>query len=183
MTKLSSALPHSVSSASPAIFIGTVGKICPVVYSVRYNSARVYLNCRRLVQRAIPEEKLQVRWRKRRPIIDLWRAASEILGTSVARPTIHIPNACLPTRHFHLQRQKFWIISPAIQRRRTRWMASFIGGCSTLACKNGRRKLRRPSRNSSNKVFSHKSDLQTATSFTTFHRAISRRFSNGHRET
>src|SRR4051794_7170962 len=91
-------------------------------------------------------------------------------------------DACLPTHDFHLQRQKFWITLPGIRTPKTPSMGSFIGGCSTLACKNGRRKLRRASRNSSNKVFSNKSDLRTATSFTTSHRIIWRRFSNGHDE-
>lgn len=111
------------------------------------------------------------------------RRGSKIAGTSVARPTIHSPNACLPTRHFHLQRQKFWIIWPAIQRRRTRWTASFIGGYSTPASESGRRKFPRPSHNSSREVSSKQSHLRTATYFTVSPRITSRRFSNGHDET
>jgi hypothetical protein len=89
-------------------------------------------------------------------------------------------NACLPTRHFHLQRQKFWIISPVIHRRRTRWMASFTGGYSTRAFGTGRRKLPRRSHNSSNEVFSKRSLLRTAKYFTTSLPVISPLFSIGH---
>jgi len=90
---------------------------------------------------------------------------------------------CLPSLCFLLQRQKFSIIWPGIQMRKTPSTASFTGGYSTPASKNGRRELQRPSRNSSNKVFSNKSDPRTGTSFTTSHRIISRRFSNRRHET
>jgi hypothetical protein len=42
--------------------------------------------------------------------------------------------------------------------------------------------LQRPSRNSSNEVFSNKANLRTATYFTARPLIISRRFSNGHHE-
>ena len=94
-----------------------------------------------------------------------------------------VPNVCLPSLHFHLRPQKFSIIWPGIRMRKTPSTASFIGGCSMPASKNGRRKLQRPSRNSSNKVFSNKGDLRMAAYFTTSPRIISRRFGNGHHET
>ena len=99
------------------------------------------------------------------------------------RGTTDVPNVCLSSLCLHLQRQKFSIIWPDIRMRKTPSTASFIGGCSMPASKNGRRKLQRPSRNSSSKVFSKKNDLRMATYFTTSHRNISRRFSNSHHET
>ena len=89
---------------------------------------------------------------------------------------------CLPSLCFHLRHQKFWIIWPDIRRHRTPSTASCIGGCSTPASRGGRRKLQRPWGNSSNKVFSKKSLLQTAKHFTTFPRIISPRFSTGHHQ-
>src|SRR5438132_6384656 len=90
--------------------------------------------------------------------------------------------ACRPLR-FHLRHQKFSTIWPGIRRHKTQSTVSFTGGCSTPAFESGPRKLQRPSRNSSNKVFSNKANLRTATYFTTPPRTISRRFSNGHHET
>jgi hypothetical protein len=90
--------------------------------------------------------------------------------------------ACQPLP-FHLRRRKFSTIWPDIRRHKTPSTVSFIGGCSTPAFESGPRKLQRPSRNSSNKVFSKKSDLRTAKYFTAPPRTISRRFSNGHHET
>ena len=105
-------------------------------------------------------------------------------GTSIATGRrLTVPNVCLPTLDFHLRRQKFSIIWPGSRMHRTRSTASFIGGCSTPAFGTGRRKLRRPSRNSSNEVSSKKSHLRTAKYFTTSLRVISPLFSNGHHET
>lgn len=84
---------------------------------------------------------------------------------------------------FHLRRRKFSTIWPDIRRHKTPSTVSFTGGCSTPAFESGPRELQRPSRNSSNKVFSKKSDLRTAKYFTAPPRTISRRFSNGHHET
>lgn len=99
------------------------------------------------------------------------------------RGTTDIPNVCLPSLCFHLRRRKFSTIWPSIRMHRTPSTASFIGGCSTLTSKSGRRKLQRPSRNSSKEVFSNKSDLRMATYFTTSPRIISRRFTKGLHET
>src|SRR6266545_2176308 len=87
--------------------------------------------------------------------------------------------ACQPLR-FHLRHQKFSTTWRGIQMHRTPSTASFIGGCSTPAFEIEPRKLQRPSRNSSNKVFSNKANLRTATYFTAPPRTISRRFSNDH---
>ena len=97
--------------------------------------------------------------------------------------TVTWPNVCVPSLSFRLPRRKFSIIWPGIRMRKTLSTASFSGGCSTLASENGHQKLQRLSRNSSNKVFSNKSDLRTATSFTAPPRTISRRFSNRRGET
>ena len=115
-----------------------------------------------------------------------WPHSSGNLGTSIAtegRLTTDVPNVCLPSLCFHLRRRKFSIIWPGIRMRKTPSMASFIGGCSTPASKNGRRKLQGPSLNSSNKVFSNNSDVRMAMYFTASPRIISRRFGNGHHET
>ena len=85
---------------------------------------------------------------------------------------------CPPSLRFHLRRQKFSIISRGIRRRKTPSTASFIGGCSTPVSSDGRRKLRRPLCNSSNKVFSKKSVLRTGKHFTTSRRVISPRCGN-----
>src|SRR6266478_1955138 len=90
--------------------------------------------------------------------------------------------ACRPLR-FHLRRRKFSTIWPGIRRHKTPSTVSFTGGCSTPAFESGPRRLQRPSRNSSNEVFSNKANLPTATYFTAPPHIISRRFSNGHHET
>jgi hypothetical protein len=90
--------------------------------------------------------------------------------------------ACRPLR-FHLRRRKFSTIWPGIRRHKTPSTVSFTGGCSTPAFESGPRKLQRPSRSSSNEVFSNKANLRTATYFTAPPRAISQRFSNGHHGT
>jgi len=91
-------------------------------------------------------------------------------------------NVCLPIRDFHRLRRKFSIIWLGSRGHRTRSTAFFIGGCSTRAFEAGRRKLRKPSRNLSNEVFSRKSDLRTAKYFTTSLRITSPLFSSGHRQ-
>ena len=83
---------------------------------------------------------------------------------------------------FHLRRRKFSTIWPGIRTHKTPSTVSFTGGCSTPALESGPRELQRPSRNSSNEVFSNKANLRTATYFTAPPRTISRRFSNGHHE-
>src|SRR5437773_4049950 len=90
--------------------------------------------------------------------------------------------ACRPLR-FHLRRRKFSTTWPDIRRHKTPSTESFIGGCSTPAFESGPRKLHRPSRNSSNKVFSNKAKLRTAPYFTASPHIISRRFSNDHQAT
>src|SRR5262245_31816186 len=92
-------------------------------------------------------------------------------------------NVCSTTHDFHLQHQKFSIIWPGGRVHRARSRTSFSGGYSTLVFENGRRKLQRSSRNSSNEVFSKKSHLRMAKSFTTFLRFTCPLFSNGHRGT
>jgi transcriptional antiterminator RfaH len=93
---------------------------------------------------------------------------------------MHYPNVCAPPLRFHLQRQKFSTIWPGSREHRTRSRASSTGGYSTPASGIGRRKLRRPSRNSSNEVSSRKSNLRTAKYFTTSLVFISPLFINGH---
>ena len=92
-------------------------------------------------------------------------------------------NACVSTLCFHLRRRKFSIIWQPVQMRRTQSTAFFIGGSSTLTSENGRRKLRRPSLSSSNKVFSNKSDLRMEMYFTTSRRVTSPLFSRDHHRT
>ena len=89
-------------------------------------------------------------------------------------------NVCSPTHDFHLRPQKFSMFWPRMHTARSR---TFSGGYSTLAFGTGRRKLRRPSHNSSNTVSSKKSYLRTAKYFTTSLRVISPLFSSSHHET
>lgn len=90
----------------------------------------------------------------------------------------HSLNACLSTLRCRPRRGKFSTTLPGTRIHRTRSTASFTGGYSMLTFGTGRRKLRRRSYNSSNKVSSKKSHLRTAKYFTTSHRNISPRFNS-----
>jgi hypothetical protein len=127
--------------------------------------------------------EIETRGARSRHAIRVGPGAAETTGTSIATQGGPTSPMCVPNLRYHLRRQKFWIIWPGIRTLKTPSTASFIGGCSTPASKNGRRKLRRPSRNSSNEASSRKSYPRTAKYFTTFPRIISRRFSNSNRQT
>ena len=125
------------------------------------------------------ETRSSVRRRKIR--VRAQQAKSARYGRCYTRPST--ANVCSPTHDFHLRRQKFSTIWRGSRMHRTRSTASFTGGCSTPAFGTGRRKLRRPSHNSSNEVFSKKSHLRTAKYFTTSLRVISPLFSNSNQFT
>jgi len=127
---------------------------------------------------------IETRGSERRRTIPVCAQQRKLRGTSIAtgeRLTSQMC-ACRPLR-FHLRRRKFSTIWPGIRRHKTPSTVSFTGGCSTPAFESGPRKLQRPSRNSSNEVFSNKANLRTAAYFTAPPRTISRRFSDGHHET
>jgi hypothetical protein len=126
---------------------------------------------------------IETRGGKRRRTIRVPAQQRKLRGMSIARRKRLTPNVCSPTHDFPLRRRKFSTIWRDIRTLKTPSTVSFIGGCSTHVSESGRRKLQRPSPNSSNWVFSNKASLRTAEYFTAPPRTISQRFSNGHHGT
>ena len=124
--------------------------------------------------------------RKRARVVTVqnWSARRDpkMRGTAVATGGVDRSNVCSPIHNFRLRHRKFSIIWPGSRVHRIRSRAFFTGGYSTLTFGTGRRKLRRPSHNSSNKVSSKKNRLRMAKYSTTSLHPISPLFSNRHHQ-